>query len=408
MCWSGDTDCHEVSQAPMCAHSRRIWSSWDKDSWGDWDEASCKALMGSDAVVKTGPVDQWQGVAPQSREIPTATTTEACINANGICDTIGYTDTYGCFAEKPKGGSCWQDIAPIEEEVNESWGTWTRSYYFHEHWMEMTKHNWQPFCKFEKNFKSLIEAKVGCPADSTPQLSEKKEQRCQWDEMCFSKDITKSDCEDWTTMDDARNSYFTGYTWSHWDEDLELCKIGSSAFWDSKISELATFASTCTSFKVGAENWNIKFQRYFEEGRFHTEELCTAGVCDQDPGGWMGLTADECATMESCSNWNCAGCERNWDNSDAWSAPNSVCWAPTAANQTHCEKKFKGTWTNSENTDDDHYCLVKENPSPEECSDTYSQCGKMESEQCRGGTTSGSYDNIVTEHVLYCRPTKWA
>ena len=47
------------------------------------------------------------------------------------------------------------------------------------------------------------------------------------------------------------------------------------------LDGIATFATECAAFQVGSETWALKTARYFEEGRFHTEELCTAGVCDQ-------------------------------------------------------------------------------------------------------------------------------
>ncbi|GMI16478.1 hypothetical protein TrLO_g12844 [Triparma laevis f. longispina] len=436
MCWSGDQDCHEVSQAPKCFHEKRIWDQWHADYYGEWTQELCETLMGSDAVFKTEAceINDWNTMCMQSCEIPTAVEAADCINSGGICDTIGYTDKYGCFVDKPKNGDCWSDIDAVEVERSYCHGsdecngfeteelcdggdtngddchgfdTWTEHRHFHEHWMEVTRHNWKPFCKYDDNFDSLEAANAGCPVGSTPQLSETKEQRCQHDQMCFSKDMVKSDCQDWSTMQTATSAHFSGDSWIHawWDDDMDLCRISSDAMWGN-LDGIATFATECAAFQVSSETWALKTARYFEEGRFHTEELCTAGVCDQDPGGWMGLTADECSTMESCSDWNCAGCERDWNNYNAHSAPDTICWAK-AANQTHCEDKYSGTWTNTNNDDNDMYCLIEEHSSPDSCSHTYSECRKMEPEQC-GGSDAGVFDNVVTKDVLFCKTTKWA
>ncbi|GMH83501.1 hypothetical protein TrVE_jg5558 [Triparma verrucosa] len=490
MCWSGDNDCHEVSQAPKCYHDRRIWDQWHASEFGEWTDALCTALMGSDAVVETENCDS--DFCTQSCQLPTATSAALCINAGGICDTIGYTDTYGCFVEKPRNGDCWSDIDYVEVERAEChgsttcegfytetdcdggdschWSTWTEQKHYHEHWLEVTRHNWQPFCKYEMNFQSLVEAEAGCPAGTTPQLSEAKENRCQHDQMCFSSDIAKADCEDWDNMSSKTDDHFsaTGNCWCqdtgddtslttestcvdfqgtcrahdsandgdcggitsrdscndsetgcwfeqkchwnrathvNWDSDMNLCRVNSQSMWGT-LAEQAAFASECNSFSEGG-TWALKMAKQFEEGRFYTEELCTAGVCDQDPGGWMGLTDEDCVNTESCSDWNCNGCERDWDNSNSQSAPDRICWA-AAANQTHCTDKYSGTWTSTNNDDGDMYCLIEEHSSPERCSYIYSQCSKMDYEQCGGGSANGEFDNVVTKDVLYCRPTKWA
>ena len=118
MCWSGDQDCHEVSQAPKCFHEKRIWDKWHADYYGEWTQELCETLMGSDAVFKTEAceINDWNTMCMQSCEIPTAVEAADCINSGGICDTIGYTDKYGCFVDKPKNGDCWSDIDAVEVE----------------------------------------------------------------------------------------------------------------------------------------------------------------------------------------------------------------------------------------------------------------------------------------------------
>lgn len=115
-------------------------------------------------------------------------------------------------------------------------------------------------------------------------------------------------------------------------------------------------------------NANPYLSQFALNCRFDTEEKCTAGVCDQDPGGWMGLTEEECVQTASCSNWNCLGCERN-----NWEAPDSVCWIPTtsdgeAMTETLCgHQNYTGTW--KEFTGDGqtfHACVKDENQGPGE------------------------------------------
>ncbi|GMH61172.1 hypothetical protein TrLO_g221 [Triparma laevis f. longispina] len=535
MCWSGDQDCHEVSQAPKCMHNRRIWDQWHADEFGEWTQELCEALMGTGAVFKTENCNSdYDDFCTQSCEKPTALTFADCINEGNLCDTLGYSDKFGCITEKPKKKDCWDDIDSIEVEMSYCHGsdecngfetedtctqdsngddchfdTWTEYRHYHEHWMEVTRHNWKPFCKYQEDFDSLDAATAGCPAGTTPQKIETKEQRCKHDQMCFSSDISKSDCQDWEAMrgnieghfdfagtcycnDEESESVFdrdscervgtcsggngmaamdaycgSGVTgsdcydhqmcaaydssndgkcnavagegdcdtdddcyWTHagchwegechwnqgvhvnWDDDMGasgVCKLSSEAMW-GKMDTVASFASNCNDFGsvVVGTTWNLKTSREFEEGKFYTEALCTAGVCDQDPGGWMGLTEDECINTESCSDRNCLGCERDWDNANAHNAPDSICWEPAAANQTHCEVKFQGSWLSGGTETTFEYCLIEEHGSPEGCEHTYSRCENMEPEQCGGGEADGVFDNDITKEILFCRSTKWA
>uniref|UniRef100_A0A7S2QUM1 EF-hand domain-containing protein n=1 Tax=Triparma pacifica TaxID=91992 RepID=A0A7S2QUM1_9STRA len=201
------------------------------------------------------------------------------------------------------------------------------------------------------------------------------------------------------------NQYWPPHVW--WQEDLGICRIQFDS-WD--LGGMTAAAQTCDYY-----NFTWKSSKFFEAGRFDTEEKCTAGVCDQDPGGWMGLTEEECVQTASCSNWNCLGCERN-----NWEAPDSVCWIPTtsdgeAMTETLCgHQNYTGTW--KEFTGDGqtfHACVKDENQGPENCKFTYAKCDGMKTEQCGGGdgwmsAGAGVFDNAVTQHLLTCQPSAWS
>lgn len=73
-----------------------------------WTDENCKLVMGPDAVAIEEDWGWWgnKGYTASFCKNPTATTFDECINANDVCDIIGFKDIWSCGKlRKGEGGS---------------------------------------------------------------------------------------------------------------------------------------------------------------------------------------------------------------------------------------------------------------------------------------------------------------
>lgn len=101
----------------------------------------------------------------------------------------------------------------------------------------------------------------------------------------------------------------------HWDATLGggdgLCRSWSG--WNSE---------SCASHGAG---WEFFPGIRAERGRMHTEDVCTAGMCDIDPN----LGPERCAQLKRCTK-DCPTCERPWNGGSGSACMN------TTAGQDDC------------------------------------------------------------------------
>jgi hypothetical protein len=430
MCWSGDQDCYEVSQPTICRVDRH-GNDWD----GQFTQEMCTTLLGVGGVLETE--SHW-GSTETKCTLPSATTETECVNVDNVCEEIGFKDQWGCMTEK-NVDDCWSDMPkslrpehvgnaddlwcwPENCDPNADDDCWCDGYAsWHEQWIEYKKHNWKPICTWEVIFDTEEEARAGCPEVAGMEVMKlrSKEELCKTEQFCFSKDLDREACYSIDTSSllsdfntNGGSAYWNPHTW--YDEDLEVCKVQFETW--GGMTNLAAAAKTCGDMT----GFTWKTGKYFEEGRFDTVEKCTAGVCDQDPGGWMGLTAEECVETASCSNWNCLGCEKDWS---MWDAPYSICWIPTAADGSAMTEElcthsnYTGTWKDIDLKDGSgqtQACIIEgsDGNGPESCKHTYAECNGMRTEQCGGGDgwngVAGAFDNVITEHFLGCQASAWS
>ncbi|GMH64636.1 hypothetical protein TrRE_jg13164, partial [Triparma retinervis] len=221
-------------------------------------------------------------------------------------------------------------------------------------------------------FDTEAEAIAGCPAVDGMEVKQlrTKEERCKYEQFCFAKDLP-------LTAGSLFDSWDWGCMQPEWGGACAQEHLTNGD--QSSCAEIDAFKACVDSSSDDQCNYYGDFEEKFaKEGRFDTEEKCTAGVCDQDPGGWMGLTAEECVETASCSNWNCMGCERDWSK---WDAPNSICWIPTATDGSAMTEElcshanYTGTWKDINLKDDSgttQACIIEgsDNQGPESCKHT--------------------------------------
>ena len=455
MCW-GDSDCNEVSRPSQCRLREANWEAGTgNDSRGRFDDAGCALLLagGSDQTEA-----DWQAHWDRkpSMCVNSASTAEDCYHTQVECDAAGFKDIYSCQAPMPVDQDC--SVFNTEYEREYDWGTNTEINWHHHHWymaIPDDHDSWTSVCSSEIRGESATEIESMCSLGTEPAIKRTAAVACRETEMCYNSVMTQQDCEimgrnaqnfvgdiskiegvDYFS-DEKRNSLdgangaatdrdclTSGCANIHWDTDLDVCKIWVSRDDEhNTMSEWTAMWKDCNDFTftgmVGT--WKAHVPREFRKGEFDNEELCNAGVCDLD---W-NLDADECAATEKCTRNNCWGCERDWSNPEAHTAPHEVCYS-TSNSQAEC---LEGTWTDSDGneqtsdapgrweavddgTSGEFACFFKD-PNhfggPSNCDFEYASCENMEATQCGGGAGDlwGDYKDNIIKDKLFCAPSSW-
>ena len=344
-----------------------------------------------------------------------------------------------CLADVPAGGDCWSEYYTPGYYVDPSNNDWTYidAQYADTRYFQTGNEYTVSCAQGQSESRSLEEAGNICWEGFLPKLVNTKEGMCRENTVCFSSDFTREECEG--IPNSVRAEFGGGYLlheWEtgaiagverqgslYWDEMMGVCKVDRWNLYEDGAA-LSSFKNDCESFMDGPregtggeddysysfsygddqhthKHWNFNPSMYWQQGKYDTEELCTRGVCDLDI--WAGYSEEECSALEYCSNWNCWGCERDYDNEASWSAPHEVCWVPNADNQTHCEETFESTWDATLDV-----CVEKSDfGGPSQCSHTYASCEVSEKAQC-GGDTGLEFANPVIEKKLMCKVSAWS